>query len=115
MNEATTQTLLASALNGDRSSLARLLSHAERDPSAEAEIRTSLASMKADSVVIGVTGPPGAGKSSLISALLPHTTKSFDRTAVLAVDPSSPFSGGALLGDRAVSYTHLTLPTTLVV
>ena len=55
MTEATTQTLLASALNGDRSSLARLLSHVERDPSAEAEIRAGLANMKTESVVIGVT------------------------------------------------------------
>ena len=84
------QTLLASALNGDRSSLARLLSHIERDPSAETEIRATLAGMETESVVIGVTGPPGAGKSSLISALLPPTTKSFNRTAVLAVDASSP-------------------------
>ena len=93
MSEATTQTLLASALNRDRSSLARLLSHIERDPSAETEIRAGLASTGTESVVIGVTGPPGAGKSSLISALLPHTTNSFDRTAVLAVDPSSPSQG----------------------
>ncbi|RZO71226.1 MAG: methylmalonyl Co-A mutase-associated GTPase MeaB, partial [Halieaceae bacterium] len=106
MSEATTQTLLASALNGDRSSLARLLSHVERDCSMETEIRAGLASTETESVVIGVTGPPGAGKSSLISALLPYTTKSFDRTAVLAVDPSSPFSGGALLGDRVRMQNH---------
>ena len=106
MSEAATQALLASALQGDRSSLARLLSHIERDPSAETEIRATLAGTETESVVIGVTGPPGAGKSSLISALLTHTTKSFDRTAVLAVDPSSPFSGGALLGDRVRMQHH---------
>ena len=106
MSEAATQALLASALQGDRSSLARLLSHIERDPSAETEIRATLAGTETESVVIGVTGPPGAGKSSLISALLPHTTKSFNRTAVLAVDPSSPFSGGALLGDRVRMQSH---------
>ncbi len=106
MSEAATQALLASALQGDRSSLARLLSHIERDPSAETEIRATLAGTETESVVIGVTGPPGAGKSSLISALLTHTTKSFDKTAVLAVDPSSPFSGGALLGDRVRMQHH---------
>jgi len=106
VSEAATQALLASALQGDRSSLARLLSHIERDPSAETEIRATLAGTETESVVIGVTGPPGAGKSSLISALLTHTTKSFDRTAVLAVDPSSPFSGGALLGDRVRMQHH---------
>ena len=106
MSEAATQALLASALQGDRSSLDRLLSHIERDPSAETEIRATLAGTETESVVIGVTGPPGAGKSSLISALLTHTTKSFDRTAVLAVDPSSPFSGGALLGDRVRMQHH---------
>lgn len=50
--------------------------------------------------VIGITGPPGAGKSTLISGLIPVARAAGEKVAVLAVDPSSPFSGGALLGDR---------------
>ena len=100
MGAPTAQTLLASAIAGDRASLARLLSQIERDPQVEMQLRTTLAGAETKSVVIGITGPPGAGKSTLISALLSHTTASYDKTAVLAVDPSSPFSGGALLGDR---------------
>ena len=68
------QTLLASALNGDRSSLARLLSHIERDPSAETEIRAGLASTETESVVIGVTGPPGAGKGTQATAVAAHVS-----------------------------------------
>jgi LAO/AO transport system kinase len=106
MGEPTTQTLLKSAVEGERSSLARLLSKIERDPKVENEIRTSLAGGQATSLVIGITGPPGAGKSTLIGALLSHTTASYEKTAVLAVDPSSPFSGGALLGDRVRMQSH---------
>ena len=106
MSAPTTQTLLASAIAGDRASLARLLSQIERDPQVEMQLRTALAGAETKSVVIGITGPPGAGKSTLISALLSHTTASYDKTAVLAVDPSSPFSGGALLGDRVRMQSH---------
>mgnify|MGYP001349915306 CR=1 FL=1 len=106
MSAPTTQTLLASAIAGDRASLARLLSQIERDPQVEMQLRTTLAGAETKSVVIGITGPPGAGKSTLISALLSHTTASYDKTAVLAVDPSSPFSGGALLGDRVRMQSH---------
>jgi LAO/AO transport system kinase len=70
------------------------------------QLRTALAGAEAKSLVIGITGPPGAGKSTLISALLFHTTASYNKTAVLAVDPSSPFSGGALLGDRVRMQSH---------
>jgi len=69
-------------------------------------VRLALAGIPATSVVIGLTGPPGAGKSTLISALLTHATASFNKTAVLAVDPSSPFSRGALLGDRVRMQSH---------
>ena len=100
MRESTTQALLAAAIAGERACLARLLSLIERQPQVEADVRQALASHAAQAVVIGVTGPPGAGKSTLISALLSLSTASFGKTAVLAVDPSSPFSGGALLGDR---------------
>ena len=106
MSAPTTQTLLASAIAGDRASLARLMSQIERDPQVEIQLRTALAGAEAKSLVIGITGPPGAGKSTLISALLSHTTASYDKTAVLAVDPSSPFSGGALLGDRVRMQSH---------
>jgi LAO/AO transport system kinase len=82
------------------------MSQIERDPQVEIQLRTALAGAEAKSVVIGITGPPGAGKSTLISALLSHTTASYDKTAVLAVDPSSPFSGGALLGDRVRMQSH---------
>lgn len=60
------------------------------------ERRNSIAASR----VIGITGPPGAGKSTLISALIPVARAAGEKVAVLAVDPSSPFSGGALLGDR---------------
>jgi len=56
--------------------------------------------------LIGITGPPGAGKSTLTSALVTELRKSGKRVAVLAVDPSSPFSGGALLGDRIRMRSH---------
>jgi len=91
---------------GERPCLARLLSLIERQPQVEADVRQALASHAPQAVVIGVTGPPGAGKSTLISALLSLSTASFGKTAVLAVDPSSPFSGGALLGDRVRMQNH---------
>ena len=106
MSEPTTQALLTSAMAGNRSHLARLLSQIERNPKVETEVRLALAGTPATSVVICLTGPPGAGKSTLISALLNHAVASFNKTAVLAVDPSSPFSRGALLGDRVRMQSH---------
>src|SRR5262245_20511791 len=50
--------------------------------------------------VIGITGPPGAGKSTLVDALTAHWAQAGERIAILAIDPSSPYSGGAVLGDR---------------
>jgi len=58
--------------------------------------------------VVGITGAPGAGKSSLIAALIGHRRKRGERVAVLAVDPSSPLSGGAVLGDRVRMQAHTT-------
>lgn len=99
--------LVARCGEGDRLALARLLSWLEREPAAEGFIRTQLDSTPAKSAfVIGFTGAPGAGKSSLINALLPEACQSGAKVAVLAVDPSSPVSGGALLGDRVRMQGH---------
>ncbi len=89
---------LERARDGDRRALGRLCRLLEEgDPSARAEV---YATDTSSTQVIGVTGSPGVGKSSLVAALLSQLTQRHDRVGVLAVDPSSPFSGGAILGDR---------------
>src|SRR5580765_3291531 len=60
--------------------------------------------------VVGITGPPGVGKSTLVDALVAATRARGERVAVVAVDPSSPFTGGALLGDRVRMQRHATDP-----
>ncbi len=97
---ASVDTLLEAALAGERPALARLLSLAEHGGSEVLAIEQHIASLLGGAFVVGITGPPGAGKSSLISALLPVAREAVGRVGVLAVDPSSPFSSGALLGDR---------------
>ena len=92
--------LVAAAAGGERQALARLLSIAERGDARVLEIEDLIAPLVGQAWIIGVTGPPGAGKSTLINGLLPLTQQSEGRAAVLAVDPSSPFSNGAILGDR---------------
>ncbi len=85
---------------GERPALARALSLAERDPTSAAELLSRLAPHLGRTHVIGITGPPGAGKSTLVGALLQQLLGNGLSVAVLAVDPSSPVTGGALLGDR---------------
>ena len=87
-------------LRGDRRALARLISAVEdRDPAAVASLR-GLYPRTGRARLVGLTGPLGVGKSSLINALLRHLREQGLRVGVVAVDPSSPFSGGSVLGDR---------------
>ena len=88
------ETLFDSAIGGDRRALAKLLTIAEEGGSLRAYDKKS-------SWILGVTGPPGAGKSTLIDRLASNWSEKGESIAILAVDPSSPVSGGALLGDRA--------------
>lgn len=85
---------------GERPALARALSLAERDSVAAAGVLSRLAGSLGRAHVIGITGPPGAGKSTLVGVMLRQFLQMGQRVAVLAVDPSSPVTGGALLGDR---------------
>jgi LAO/AO transport system kinase len=93
--------LFERAARGDRRALGRVLTVAERDGDAGAELATLLLERDASPAhIVGVTGAPGAGKSTLTGGLLDALAAAGRRTAVLAVDPSSPFTGGAILGDR---------------
>jgi GTPase len=92
--------LAGTALRGDRRALARLLTAVEnRTPVAEAAMR-QLYPRAGQAHTVGITGPPGAGKSTLVAALIGELRRAGRPVAVIAVDPSSPITGGALLGDR---------------
>jgi LAO/AO transport system kinase len=98
--------LITSARNGSQRAAGRLLSFVEGEQ--RGEVLASLGPPPAGTgLVIGITGPPGAGKSTTIAALVSAYRERGCRVAVLAVDPSSPFSGGALLGDRIRMAAHI--------
>lgn len=85
---------------GQPAALARAISWAENQEDGIAEVLDAVYPLMGNAWRTGITGPPGAGKSTLTNALTRHWSSDGKRTALLAVDPSSPFSGGALLGDR---------------
>ncbi len=92
--------LVEAALQGDRLALARLLTHVENQTAEGQAALNRLFAQTGRAHWIGITGAPGTGKSSLVNQLALHYRRQGRRVAVLAVDPSSPFTGGAILGDR---------------
>lgn len=92
--------LSARLVAGDKGALARLISWAENGDARFAAAMRPLASKVGRAWRVGVTGPPGAGKSTLVNELARHLRSTTRTVGVLAVDPSSPLTGGALLGDR---------------
>lgn len=92
--------LLARADGGDKRSIARLLTIVENDEPGATEILRAIYPRTGRARIVGITGPPGGGKSTLVSRLAGAYRETHRRVAVVAVDPSSPFSGGAILGDR---------------
>jgi LAO/AO transport system kinase len=92
--------LLAGARSGRIAEIARLVSIVENEEPEAAEVVRATYAQSGRANIIGFTGPPGAGKSTLVSALTAAYRKSGARVAVVAVDPSSPYTGGAILGDR---------------
>jgi LAO/AO transport system kinase len=101
-------TLFAAALEGDRSALARLLSMIEQGGDDARAVGRLSYPLGGHSYTVGLTGAPGAGKSTLTSSIIGHLRKMDLEVAVLAIDPSSPFTGGAILGDRVRMQDHAT-------
>jgi LAO/AO transport system ATPase/phenylacetic acid degradation protein PaaD len=97
---------LARLLAGERRAVAQAISTIENQGPGAADLACALAPHLGRARVLGITGPPGAGKSTLVSALLGEMVGRGLRVGVVAVDPSSPFSGGAVLGDRARMGEH---------
>ncbi len=92
--------LIAGALAGDRLALARCISHVENETVTSQAILRGLFAHTGHAHIIGVTGAPGTGKSTLVNALTQEYRREGVTVAVVAIDPTSPFTGGAILGDR---------------
>jgi LAO/AO transport system kinase len=102
--------LFEAACGGDRGALARVLSLLERGDDSAREVGRLAYSRTGGGYTVGITGAPGAGKSTLTSAVIKHLRSAGTDVAVLAIDPSSPFTGGAILGDRVRMQDHATDP-----
>jgi LAO/AO transport system kinase len=98
--------LLADARDGDRVATARLLSLVERGGDGAAAVDALVFPASGAATTVGLTGSPGAGKSTLVSALIGVARGQGRTVGVLAIDPSSPFTGGAILGDRVRMGDH---------
>jgi LAO/AO transport system kinase len=98
--------LLRGAAAGERRDLARLLTAIENDAAGVRELLPALFSAGRGAHLVGITGPPGSGKSTLVNALTDEWRRRGRRVGILAVDPSSPYTGGAIMGDRIRMMGH---------
>ncbi len=98
--------LLRGAVAGERLPLARLLTAIENDAPGLSELLPELFAAGRDGQVVGITGPPGSGKSTLVNALTEEWRRRGRRVGIVAVDPSSPYTGGAIMGDRIRMMGH---------
>src|SRR5271170_3406089 len=100
--------LIAAVGRADARICGRLITRAESDPESIVPILRALYKSGGLTPIIGITGPPGAGKSTLTDQLISRWRARGKRVAILAIDPASTFSGGAILGDRVRMNRHYT-------
>ena len=105
-SQASVPDLVERARKGEARAVARLISLVEDESPLLREVMAGLAPYTGNAQIVGITGPPGVGKSTSTNALVRELRATGKRVGVLAVDPSSPFSGGALLGDRVRMQDH---------
>ena len=114
MSPAPDSILVQRMLSGDRLALARLITRVENRMPGVAEIMRSIQPRLGRAHVLGVTGPPGAGKSTLVDRLTARLRADGASIGIIAVDPSSPFTGGAVLGDRIRMQAHTLDPDVFI-
>jgi LAO/AO transport system kinase len=106
--------LIERALQGERRAIARLISLVEDGGSDLGTVMRELYPHTGNAYTVGITGAPGAGKSTLTEQVVTRARRDGRKVGVLAIDPSSPFSGGALLGDRVRMQSHATDPDVFI-
>ena len=102
--------LVADTIAGDRGTVARLITLVESGAPDGAEVVAALYPRTGRAATVGITGAPGSGKSTLTDRLIARIRRDGDEVGVLAIDPTSPFTGGAILGDRVRMQDHATDP-----
>jgi LAO/AO transport system kinase len=104
------QPLIQQLRNGDARALARTISTVENRSPGWRELLKALFPQSGHATILGLTGPPGAGKSTLVDRLAKHYRKQKQNVGIIAVDPTSPYTGGAILGDRIRMQDHFSDP-----
>lgn len=112
--DAVSSSTIQDIRSGNIRTIARTISLIERNDSERIALMQKLHQYSGKAHVLGITGPPGAGKSTVTDKLIGEFRKQNKRIAVIAVDPSSPFTGGAILGDRIRMMSHATDPNVFI-